>query len=79
MARDARWSEAIAVGNLSFVEKLKSELGFKAAHREVIESAGIYALREQSEAYGFNFTRKNDALSSENTRFWNEHSEFMAI
>jgi hypothetical protein len=26
------WSEAIAVGNLSFVEKLKSELGFKAAH-----------------------------------------------
>jgi putative transposase len=32
VARDARWSEAIAVGNLSFVEKLKSELGFKAAH-----------------------------------------------
>jgi hypothetical protein len=32
MARDARWSEAIAVRNLSFVEKLKSELGFKAAH-----------------------------------------------
>jgi hypothetical protein len=24
------WSEAIAVGNLSFVEKVKSELGFKA-------------------------------------------------
>jgi hypothetical protein len=32
MARHARWSEAIAVGNLSFVEKQKSELGFKAAH-----------------------------------------------
>jgi hypothetical protein len=26
------WSEAIAVGNLNFVEKVKSELGFKAAH-----------------------------------------------
>jgi hypothetical protein len=37
MARDARPSEAIAVRNVSFVEKLKSELGFKAAHREVIE------------------------------------------
>jgi hypothetical protein len=33
MAREGRRSEAIAVGNLSFVEKLKSELGFKAAHR----------------------------------------------
>jgi hypothetical protein len=26
-------------GSLSFVEKVKSELGFKAAHREVIEGA----------------------------------------
>jgi putative transposase len=32
-AREGRWSEAIAVGNLSFVEKVKSELGFKAAHQ----------------------------------------------
>jgi hypothetical protein len=28
--RDARWSEAIAVGSLAFVEKVKSELGVKA-------------------------------------------------
>jgi hypothetical protein len=27
-----QWSEGIAVGNLSLVEKLKSELGFKVAH-----------------------------------------------
>jgi hypothetical protein len=33
MAREGRWSEAIAVGNLNFVEKVKSELGFKAAHK----------------------------------------------
>jgi hypothetical protein len=39
MAREGRWSEAIAVGNLNFVEKVKSELGFKAACREVIEGA----------------------------------------
>jgi REP-associated tyrosine transposase len=30
--RDERWSEAIAVGNLKFVEQVKSEVGFKAAH-----------------------------------------------
>ena len=58
MTRDGRWSEAIAVGNLNFVEQVKSELGFKAAHREVIEAGCTYALREQNEAYGPNFSRK---------------------
>jgi hypothetical protein len=33
--RDARWSEAPAVGSLAFVEKVKGELGIKAVHREV--------------------------------------------
>jgi hypothetical protein len=33
--RDARWSEAVAVGNLNFVEKMKSEKR-GAAHRELI-------------------------------------------
>jgi len=93
---------AIAVGNLSFVEKLKSELGFKAAHPAAMrrfnssracpgpdpgfkvqgntglleqEINGTYALRERSEAFGSNFSGKNEALSSENTRFWNENPE----
>ena len=74
MAREGRWSEAIAVGSLTFVEKVKSELGFKAAHREVIEGGGTYALREQSEAYSLILR----ALSSENSRFWNENFEFTA-
>jgi hypothetical protein len=34
--RDARWPEAVAVGSLAFVEKVKSELEFKAVHRQVI-------------------------------------------
>jgi hypothetical protein len=32
-----RWSEAIGVGSLAFVDKVKSELGFKAVHREMVE------------------------------------------
>jgi hypothetical protein len=47
LRREGRWSEAIAVGNLNFVEKVKSELGFKAAHGEVIEGGGTYALRSK--------------------------------
>jgi hypothetical protein len=32
---DDRWSEAIAVGSVGFVEQVKNELGFRAQHREV--------------------------------------------
>jgi hypothetical protein len=34
--REVLWSEAIAVGSLAFVEKVKSEFGAKALHRELI-------------------------------------------
>jgi hypothetical protein len=63
---------------LNFVAKVKSELGFKAARREVIDEGGTYALREESEAYESNLTGKNEALSSKNTRFWRENSELTA-
>jgi putative transposase len=77
VARESRWSEAVAVGRLSFVNEVKRELGFKAVHREVTELEGSYALREEGEAYGLNFDGENEALSSENTRFWNEYAEAM--
>jgi hypothetical protein len=70
--RDAKWSEAIAVGSLSFVEMVKSELASKAAHREVIEVDGNYALREEMEAYGHEINRENDALRLENSRYWDD-------
>jgi hypothetical protein len=55
---------------------VKTEPGFKTAHRKVIEAVGTYPVREQSEAYGSDFTGENEALSSENTRFWDENSKF---
>jgi hypothetical protein len=72
------WSEAIAVGKLNFVTKVKSELGLEGSRPDVIDEGGTYALREESEAYGSNLTGKNEALSSKNTRFWREHSELTA-
>jgi len=72
--RDDRWSEAIAVGSLPFVETVKNDLGVKAMHREV-QADGTYALREPAEAYAPNFTGENEALSSENTLPWNESLE----
>jgi len=73
--RDARWSEAIAVASLAFVEKVKGELGIKAVHREVERPAGTYALREQSEVYGGDSGSESEALAPQNTIFWEENAE----
>ena len=35
--RDARWSKAVAVGNLNFVEKMKRK---RAPHRELLDLSG---------------------------------------
>ena len=73
MAREGRWSEAIASGKLNFVAKVKSELGLKASRSEVVEECGTYALSDESEAYVSNLSGKNEALSSKNTRLWKEN------
>ena len=73
--REDRWSKAIAVGSLAFVETVKNDLGIKAMHREVLETDGTYALHEPGEAYTRNLTGENEALSSENTLPWNEGLE----
>ena len=62
----------------NFVEKVQNELGYKAARREVIESGGIYELREQTESYGPNFSGLDEVPSWENTRLSNEDSELTA-
>jgi hypothetical protein len=73
--REARWSEAVAVGSLAFVEKVKSEFGAKALHREPEQVDGTYALRESGEAYKAQFDLENGALSVKNTLPWNRIGE----
>jgi putative transposase len=70
--RDDHWTESIAVGSLAFVDKVKSELGVKAAHRDVIEADGSYALREPAGAYGLSFAAQSETLRSQNTFLWNQ-------
>jgi hypothetical protein len=53
-------------------DNVKSELGFQAAHRDVIDGGGDYALREPDEPYGLSFASKHEALRTENTFIWNE-------
>src|SRR5215510_9542797 len=59
-SRDDRWSEAIAVGSLVFIESVKSELGGRAMHGGVEQKDGTYALRERNEAYNGDFSGKGE-------------------
>jgi hypothetical protein len=67
--RDDRWSEAIAVGSLVFVESVKSELGRRAMDRGVEQKEGAYALRERNEAYSGNFSGESESLRLETRSF----------
>ena len=49
------------------VDKVKSELGFKAMHREVAAVGGTHTLREPREAYAGDFASVSDALRPGNT------------
>jgi REP element-mobilizing transposase RayT len=73
MKRDERWTEALAVGSETFVEKVKRELMMKALHRDIDGSQGSYVLRERPIAYTCGFRLENDVLSQKNLRFWRDN------
>jgi putative transposase len=51
MARDDRWTRAVAVGNATFVEAVKRGLEFRARYREIVAGATSHELRELHVAY----------------------------
>jgi hypothetical protein len=66
--RDDRRSETIAVGGLSFVDKVKNGLGFKALHCEVAAVSGTYIPRDPEEAYGGDFGSSKNFARQKFTR-----------
>ena len=60
---------------MAFAEKVKSELGGKAMHREIAQAGGTYALRKPGEAYRGKFDSESDALRVENTLPWQKIAE----
>ena len=56
--RQDEWTESIAVGNRSIIEKLKALLGFRAKGRKVQEGGEGYQLREDPAPYNALFEAK---------------------
>lgn len=68
--RQNEWTSSIAVGSKTFIEKVKSQLGFKAKGRDVIEGVEGYQIREEAAPYVTHFRGEKDDINAENTYFW---------
>ena len=61
--REPQWSEAVAVGRRSFVERVQEELGTRAWHRHVQDGNGAWVLRDPAAPYRPHSTGQMAALS----------------
>ena len=43
-ARDAKWTQSIAVGSKVFIEDVKDQLGYKAIGRKIVSTGDVYYL-----------------------------------
>jgi putative transposase len=62
-----KWTQSIAVGSKTFIEKMKESLGFRAKARKIICAYDTFELREVIAPYG-----KANNLDSVNTFLWNQ-------
>ena len=61
--RDDRWSESIALVNLAFIDEVRSGLGFKAAHRDIVNFVEVMRCGSPAEEYALKFAAETEALS----------------
>ena len=73
--RERRWSESIAVGSLSFVEQVKTDLGARGFGRKITSSVGGHELREAQVSYRDHFGCEKASLSHENALPWRIYEE----
>ena len=69
------WADSIAVGSKSFVEKVKSLLGYKAKGRDVMKDGEAYHLREEAAPYMALSSAEKDDIGAGNTYYWDINSE----
>ncbi len=65
--RQLEWTESIAVGSQTFIERIQKKLSSRAKGRTVMEYTDYYQLREPSTAYNGYFRGEKGSISIENT------------
>ena len=79
LERESHWTESIASGSKSFIEKVKQSLGFKAKGKSITGSKDHYQLREDVAKFGdTSLDRPRPAERSDagttNTILWRNYS-----
>lgn len=69
MIRDESWSQSFVVGSHGFVATVQSELGMRAAHRDIRVERGVYHLRETGMSYKYTACAETDTPSSQKLIF----------
>ncbi len=77
--RESEWTESIAVGGRSFVEKVKENLGFRAKGRTITGNKDQYQLREKVSDFGNTSIHGSESdagqhVVMDNSFFWNDKS-----
>jgi len=65
--RESRWTQSIAVGSKTFIEKMKNTLGYRARGGKMLSADDTFELRESLTPFG-----NADNLDSGNTFLWNQ-------
>jgi putative transposase len=65
LIRQSKWTQSIAVGDKSFVKKVKERLGFRSKGRKIIKEENDYQLRDGQTGYG-----NTGHINSENSFYW---------
>ncbi len=65
--KENKWTQSIAVGSKTFIEKMKEALGFRAKGRKIICADDSFELREMLTPYG-----KANSQDSGNTFLWDQ-------
>jgi putative transposase len=65
--KENKWTQSIAVGSKTFIEKMKETLGFKAKGRKINYADDTFELREVLTPYG-----KANSQESGNTFLWDQ-------
>ena len=68
--RDAKWTEAIAVGDKEFVMETKAKLGAKAIGRRELENNEGYELKESQSPYNRVFGHEKCSPRLKNDHIW---------
>ena len=72
--KENKWTQSIAVGSKTFIEKMKETLGFKAKGRKINYADDTFELREVLTPYG-----KANSQESGNTFLWDQPIDRLRI